>query len=188
MPSLLTFFVIDGQKVAKKVSSQISSETKVLRSLMEDYNTCQSVGEYQPIAFDEALDPTSIECRLQALGVWCQGTVNPEKRDIMDSYLMLCRSKEDLCMLKEEAQNILTFYETRRNSLLKVLEEVKSAADNYYSRGITSLLHAMLGNTKVLLHQAQKAIADMCEENEDELYSSDSDLEDYSDVSDVDDM
>ena len=51
----------------------------------------------EAVTISEALDPTAIEHRLQALGVWCQGTVSPDKREIMDAYLMLCRSKEKTC-------------------------------------------------------------------------------------------
>ena len=110
--------------------------------------------------------------------------MNPEKKEIMDSYWMLCRSKEELCMLHEEVQNIITFYETKRK---KILDGMKSAADNHYNRGITSLLHVLLEDTSTLLQQAQKAIDAMCEENEDELYSNDSDLDDYCDDN-VDEM
>ena len=118
--NLYFLFILEGQKIAKKVSSLISGETKLMRSLVEDYTACLSVENSQANAYDEALDPTALEWRLQALGVWCQGTVNPEKREIMDSYLMLCRSKEELCVLNEEVQNIITFYETKRSSLLIV--------------------------------------------------------------------
>ena len=64
---------------------------------------------------------------------------------------------------------------------------MKSAADNHYNRGITSLLHVLLEDSSTLLEQAQKAIDAMWEENEDELYSSDSDLDDYCDDN-VDEM
>ena len=73
------------------------------------------------------------------------------------------------------------------NSTIRILDGMKSAADNHYNRAITSLLHVLLEDTSTLLQQAQKAIDDMCEENEDELYSSDSDLDDYCDDN-VDEM
>ncbi len=147
---------LDGQKIAEKVSSQISKETKLIsRSMVEDYNACSIEGDSQPaIMAEEVLNPITFEDKLQVLGVWCQGT-EPEKREMMDSYLKLCRSIEELCMLTEEVKNMVIFYEQKkRKSIEKSIAVVSSGEDSVYNRGISSLLHILLEYSSSLLHQA----------------------------------
>ena len=97
----LLFFYVDGQKIATKLSKQITKETNNLKSLRHDYNACLSQDDSSGIiAIEKVLDPVKLEDWLRALGVWCLGTV-PEKIEVMDSYLMLCRSKEEQAMLKD---------------------------------------------------------------------------------------
>lgn len=143
---------------------------------MEDYNACLDENSRDIISFDEALDPKTLECRLQSLGVWCQGTV-PEKREIMDSYLLLCRSKEELSMLREDLQNVVCFYEDRKASLLKAIDNTNST-DSVYHRGASSLLHKLLQDTLSLLQQATNSLARMVEQkSDDDQYFSDSDYD-----------
>ncbi len=61
---------LDGQKIAEKVSSQISKETKLIRSMVEDYNACSIEGDSQPaIMAEEVLNPITFEDKLRVLGV-----------------------------------------------------------------------------------------------------------------------
>ncbi len=174
--------VLDGQKIAKKVSSQISKESKLIRSCVEDYNACLMEEDSQPaIAVEEVLDPVTFESRLAVLGVWCQGTL-PEKRDVMDSYLMLCRSKEELCMLMEEVQIMIIFYDKRKTSLQKSIANLSSGIETEYSRGISALLHVLMEDAASLSEQAQNALELMKREDEEDLYFSDSDSSDNDDI------
>ena len=70
----------------------------------------------------EALDPSAIEQRLQALGIWCQAVASGEKREAMDAYLTVNRSIEEICLLKEEAENMVIYYRERKGSLEKAVE------------------------------------------------------------------
>ncbi len=73
----------------------------------------------------------------------------------MDSYLKLCRSIEELCMLTEEVKNMVIFYEQKkRKSIEKSIAVVSSGEDSVYNRGISSLLHILLEYSSSLLHQA----------------------------------
>ncbi len=123
--------------------------------MVEDYNACSIEGDSQPaIMAEEVLNPITFEDKLQVLGVWCQGT-EPEKREMMDSYLKLCRSIEELCMLTEEVKNMVIFYEQKkRKSIEKSIAVVSSGEDSVYNRGISSLLHILLEYSSSLLHQA----------------------------------
>lgn len=155
-------FIIEGQKIAKRVSSQITKETRRIKSLLEDYSASLSPTEspIESILLSDALDPSAIEHRLQTLGIWFQTVASGEKREVMDAYLMLCRSNEDLSMLKEEAQNTVTYYEERKYSLLKAIEHLSSNIDTY-SRGITAILHQMLAVSCVKLKQCHQVVQAM---------------------------
>ena len=108
-----------GKKIAIKLSKQITKETKNLKSLRQDYNACLSQDDSSgTITIEEVLDPVKLEDRLRALGVWCLGTV-PEKREVMDSYLILCRSKEEQAMLNDELQTLSSFYEVKKDHVKK---------------------------------------------------------------------
>ena len=90
-------------------------------------------------------------------------------------------------ILKEKVQNVVSFHEVKRKLVLHALD-VKSGEDTFYNRGISLHLHSVLDDTSVLLQQAKKVTEAMREEDEDELYWSNSDLEDYGAASDDDDM
>ena len=177
----LLFFYVDGQKIATKLSKQITKETKNLKSLRQNYNACLSQDDSSGvITIEEVLDPVKLEERLRALGVWCLGTM-PEKREVMDSYLMLCRSKEEQAMLKDELQTLSSFYEVKKDHLLKVCTEMKSLTDNIYNRGVLSLLYRLLQEVTNLLQGARDAFHSLNKSDDDDVYWCDSNLDDDSD-------
>ena len=152
-----------------------------MKSLRQDYNACLSQDDSSGIiTIEEVLDPVKLEERLRALGVWCFGTV-PEKREVMDSYVMLCRSKEEQAMLKDELQTLSSFYEIKKDHLLKVCTEMKSLTDNNYNRGVLSLLYRLLQEVTNLLQGAQDAFHSLNKSDDDDVYWCDSDLDDDSD-------
>ena len=178
------FIFLDGQKIAIKLSKQIAKETKLLKSLVQDYSACLSQEDSAAmITIEEVLDPIILEDRLRASGVRCLGTV-PEKREAMDAYLILTRTKEEQAMLKEELQSFVSFHKAKKNSLLKACTEVKSLTDSLYNRGILSLLHRLLQEVMNLLQGAQDIFDSLDENNENDLYWYDSDLDDDSDNDD----
>ena len=153
----LLLFYVDGQKIATKLSKQITKETKNLKSLRQDYNASLSQDDSSGIiAIEKVLDPVKLEEWLRALGVWCLGTV-PEKREVMDSYLMLCQSKKEQAMLKDGLQTLSSFYDVKKDHLLKVCTEMKSLTNNIYNRGVLSLLYRLLQEVTNLLQGARDA-------------------------------
>ena len=87
---------------------QIVKETKLLKSLVHDYSACLSQEDSAAmITIEEVLDPIILEDRLRASGVRCLGTV-PEKREAMDAYLILSRSKKRTSYVKRRT-SILCF-------------------------------------------------------------------------------
>ena len=93
---------IDGQKIAKKHSQQILKETNAIKLLLQEYNyiyhTCfnQSCVE---LTLSDALYPL----------VTPRGMSSGKKREVMDSYLLMCRSSEEITLLKKEMHNIVCY-------------------------------------------------------------------------------
>ncbi len=80
----------------------------MIRSLL----ACLSSDETsERIEFHDAIDPRALEHILQTLGLPCQVTVNTDQREVIDAYLMLQRSEEEISMLKDDINNIITYYE-----------------------------------------------------------------------------
>lgn len=60
--SVLTFFIYsDGQKIAKKLSKNITKETVKARKLLDEFNVCSSQIDphFPPVMLGEILTPTS---------------------------------------------------------------------------------------------------------------------------------
>ena len=64
------------------------------------------------------------------MGMW--GTVAlGKKREVMDAYLVLRRSKEEISMLREEASNIQAFYQEQVNVISQQLKALSSKTDPF---------------------------------------------------------
>ena len=134
----------DGQKIAKKLSFQISKETKSVKKLLEEYSACQS-SLPDKIYLPEALDPSFIGNKLHKMGTW--GSVaSGKKRAIIDAYLAACRSKEEIEMLKEDASNNCAFYERKFEIITAKLQSLSSQED-LFSRGAKALLRNFMDLT-----------------------------------------
>ena len=96
----------DGQKIAKKLSRQVTSETKRLRTLLEEYNTCQLVvsSSLIQITLDEALDPEVLFSKLHA-----DTTSSKPHQDILEAYLQMKCSNEEIVLLESEMANTIHF-------------------------------------------------------------------------------
>ena len=58
----------------------------------------------------------------------------------MYAYLALTHSKEDISMLKQEAENIVTYYAERRKVIVKEIEHMSVNMDSF-SWGAIAMLH-----------------------------------------------
>ena len=156
--------VAEEQKIAKKLSSQINKESITLQSLLEDYNAYGvSNDPYSDhLCLPDVFNPSVVEAKLQSSGTWCSLAAG-EKREIIDSYLALCRCREEIAMLQEDANNVIAYY-TRRKSV--ILEEIQrhSCQESLYNMGATSLLHSALIETSRLLSGSIHA-ADLVQKN-----------------------
>ena len=143
----------DGQKIAKRLTLQISKENASIQSLMDEYNACHCPGECCMLLSD-ILNPSILETRLQELGMW-SSIASGKKREIIDAYLDYCRSKEEIFMIQDDAKNVVTYYyQNKKKVLLEEIQRQSLNSQSTYGRGATALLFNKLAETSRLLHQS----------------------------------
>lgn len=124
------FTTSDGQKIAKKLSQQILRETKVIKQLIQDYNSCCK-GSSNELTLSEALDPLGVATQLELAGLAKPGCLScGKKRPLIDAYLMLSRSKEELAMLDEDIKNI-NYYKERDTAIRKEMDSCNSCSGGF---------------------------------------------------------
>ena len=151
---LLYTYYTDGQKIAKKLTSQISRETRSIKSLLSEYHTCLSitnVSSSEVITLDETLNPSTIAKRLRNQ---CFVVASGEERQLIDAFVLLRRSTEEVCMIKEESRCVVTYYQERKQAILRVLEEFSGTQS--YGRGAKAMLHQLLSRVAEQLELAHK--------------------------------
>ena len=107
-----------------------------MKILLREYNAvCNS-----PLKLDdsltmaEALDPRTIEGHLSGLSRKYTSIATGNKCRIIDAYSMLCRSQEELVMLKKEVLLLVQYYEQRKKYVLVQLSNF-SSQNNLFSQG-----------------------------------------------------
>lgn len=145
----------DGQKIAKKICLQITKEAKSIKSLLEE---CCGVGDVA-ITLAEALDPSSIGTKLNSFGGWASSVISGDQQEAR-SNTSLCRSGEELCMLKEDARSMVNYYQEVQEIVCSKLASLSAGTDPF-SRGSTSLLHSLLAKINNLLQQAHLTLQTM---------------------------
>lgn len=90
----------------------------------------------------DVMNPSHLESQLQSLGTWCSLAVG-EKRELVDSHLTLCRSNEELSMLKEDVHNCITYYRHREEVISQQIKRYSLQASPF-NRGATAQLHNAL--------------------------------------------
>ena len=109
----------------------------------------------EDITLAEALDPSIIAKKLKNL---CCVVASGKERQIIDSYLLLCRSCEEVTMIQEESRCVVNYYDKRKQTILKILEdlELSGAQSLTYSRGAKAMLHQLLTSVTTQLELAHK--------------------------------
>ena len=106
--------IADGQKIAKKLCTQITKETKRVKALLDEYHACHVVDpSLCELSLSQALDPIFVRTLLTSLSDVATA-VTAEKLEAIQAYLMVSRSHEEVAMLKEDAKNVVSYY-NRKN-------------------------------------------------------------------------
>ena len=88
----------------------------------------------------EAYDPCALRLRLQSLGLQTTGVRLQERQEIMQAYLTLSRSIEEMELLKEDIKNVVSYYQKVKSVVLEEIENLSTKSDAV-SRGDKALLH-----------------------------------------------
>ena len=145
--SLLCPYNTDGQKIAKKLSIQITKETKQLQELVQEYNaylTLCSNTHLQPITdMQEAKDPSMLQSKVTSTAVLHKhhGTLSSAKKlDIINAHLMVARAKEEMLLLKAEMFNTIMYYKNMSDGVEAAIRKLPEEAFQNFTRGCRALL------------------------------------------------
>ena len=126
-----------------------------MKYFLDEYNNrCATSKAYDFLTMSEALSKGVIECRLQGLGASYSSIATGSKREIIDSYLMLTRAKEELQMLQKESENLLNYYSQRENCIRLKLTELSDDQRSRYSRGAVTMLKNQMHINSTYKNQA----------------------------------
>ena len=152
----LLLFLTEGQKIAKKLSIQVSKETRTLRALLEEYNTCQAISRdsSSSLTLHDVLDSSVLAKILNPK----LSTYRPDRQQITSAYLMLTRSHEEMEMLQSDMKNVVLYYETRAKAIEDTIKEPCQLGP-LYVRGAHALLQNMLPEANVQLAKCKQLFA-----------------------------
>ena len=90
-------YLADGQKIAKKLSLQISKETQKIKELLPEFNACHVVvGKHEPLQLEEALDSSKLTTIVHPHS-------SSSKRElIVHTLLYIKRAGEEISMVAME--------------------------------------------------------------------------------------
>ena len=153
----ISVIMADGQKIAKKLSVQITKETQKLKVLLREYNSfCNAAGEDgDRLSIADAVDSV----RLAQILTPRSRCYSEKKEELIEAYLLLCRSSEELDMLRCDMQNAINYYENR----VKVLEttiEGQLEVPQQCKRGACALLLGLLQDTQTELTKLRKLFSE----------------------------
>ena len=177
---MLLYTSLDGQKIAKRLASSISKETATAKRLLQDYNTASSAvtDSFTPLSIQDILAPDS-EFWQSSISSYCRELSWNMQKDIMNAYIIMKRTEEELSLLHQEMQNVLLYCVHRKECVVHEIESI-SKKDDQYHRGLVSLLQNLLWRDEVYHTRATAAFAKLDLDNSsiDTVFSdSDSDLE-----------
>lgn len=137
---LLLFFFSDGQKIAKKLCSSISKETKAAQRLLEEYNAAASeLSSSEPVLSLQDVLPLQSEFWRQNPSITSNSDVPwKTKEEIIQSYLTIKRCEEELKLLTSEMQATVQYWFDRVVCISTKLEQMN--CPNQYERGVKCVL------------------------------------------------
>lgn len=165
----------DGQKIARKLSIQITKETQKLKALLQEYNACHvGGGDNSNILLFSDITDTSKLAQILHPSV----SYSVDKQELIEAYLLSKRSAEELRLLELDMTNVIQYHKRR----VEVLATAVCNPSDISEIGALSVLHNHLQEAK---HQLQKCkeLFTSCSNSPQlhSVYESDSDISSESD-------
>jgi len=151
---------VDGQKIAKRLAASITKETNTAKKLLEDYNIASSVvnASCTPYTIDDILSPDSNFWQSLTVRNHCKEVPWNTQKDIMNAYILIKRTEEELRLLDEEMKSVLLYCMQRKECIVCQLDSIKND-ESQYSKGIKALLHKLLWEVELYHSRAMTAFA-----------------------------
>lgn len=151
----------DGQKIAKRISSQIRRESRKVKKLVEEYNATSFLTESaSEITVQTALNPDELmllaDTTNMATGV---------KHDIVHAYLQKVRSSEEIEILKEDMRNTLHYFQLKQEYIKDACEDLSTLEDSF-SRGARNLLTHLLWEVELCIDRSKQAFSTVSSDND----------------------
>ena len=114
-------------KIAKRLTTNIAKETKTVKKLLEDYNIAFSVvtASFTPHTLSDILSPESNFWQGLTFSTHCKEIPWNVQKDIMSTYVLIKRTDEELSLLNEEMENVLS-YCIQRKECIHQLDSIKN--------------------------------------------------------------
>ena len=143
---LILFCYTEGQKIAKKLSIQIIKETPKLKAEYNAYNVA-TTGDCSTLSFADVVDSSKL-----AQIVNPNSSYSIDKQELIEAYLLLIRSGEEIHMLECDMKNVISYYENRVNMLTVAMESPSEVALKCES-GARALFQNLLQEANQQLHK-----------------------------------
>lgn len=144
---------IDGQKIAKKLSSSIRKEMKRIGAIVEEYNATVQ----DKITVAEVLPPDSSFWKQSPITTTDEGIPWALKRSTAQALLVMKRSKEEIELLRQEMRNVINYWKHRQRCITDFISEQSDTSR--FDRGARSLLLKSMWESEVMLEKSTVTFA-----------------------------
>lgn len=161
---ILNYNYTDGQKIAKRLSSSITKETKKAKELLMEYNETSSqldiCREHSPLQLQEVLPINSELWQSSPLPECMTSRSVPwhSKREIIQAFLLKQRCEEELQLLEDAMRNVLEYWSNRIAAITGEIEQLQENDDGLaqFNIGAINSLKHLLWESEL---QISKAVA-----------------------------
>ena len=156
-----SYYHVDGQKVAKRISKQIGKETIKVKRLLEQFNACCSVlssDDLEQVTLVSVLDPAGLFWTAHSnskLDIQLSPLVPLSvKQDLISFWLQKQRSLEEIKMLKIEMLNVLEYFWMKGMRMKIKIQELLQTEQTDFVRGSISILFQRYTENEFILNHS----------------------------------
>ena len=179
---LLLIILQMARKLPRNFLCSCPKKTKKIKALLPEFNACQSIIEGRStLTLDEALDPSKLSVLLQP-----NASRFPSKcrQELIDAYIMVKRTTEEIEMLESEMRNTKQYYVDRKSTLQTIIESFSQKGDAF-SRGAVAFLRNLETEANIRIRECTELFVPSDQGHANDESDSDS-TSDYNDDDDSD--
>lgn len=140
-----SYLFTDGQKIARRLSAQITKESHRVKQLFEQYNAMcagDGVGSCR-VSLASVLDPQDVFWHAHADLPGQSNSPIPLalRQELIRFHLQMKRSCEEIELLKQEMHNTIQYLSTKMKSIQQRVEALMMQGVTHYVKGAISILN-----------------------------------------------